>query len=182
MPVLGVSALQLSPDRDRLAPHADVARADHVDLRALVARGMLRNLPPALLEAPPRIDAPTPTARAALGYLHGNCGHCHNDRGPLAGLELALAQQAGAAARSAARTIESLVGHDSRYRAHGADAASKRVVPGAMQASVLAERMFSSNPLARMPPLGVRLIDAEGVALIERWIHHDLHRRKEPAR
>jgi hypothetical protein len=31
--------------------------------------------------------------------------------------------------------------------------------------------MRSPNPLTRMPPLGVRLIDAEGVALVERWIH-----------
>ena len=30
--------------------------------------------------SPPR----TPAERAALGYLHGNCGHCHNADGPLA--------------------------------------------------------------------------------------------------
>ena len=46
------------------------------------------------VEQPPRIAATSPTARAALGYLHGNCGHCHNDAGALTGLELVLAQQA----------------------------------------------------------------------------------------
>jgi mono/diheme cytochrome c family protein len=34
--------------------------------------------------------------------------------------------------------------------------------------------MQSGNPLARMPPLGVQVIDDEGIALVERWIRHDL--------
>ena len=32
----------------------------------------------------------TPVERAALGYLHGNCGHCHNADGPLRNLGLFL--------------------------------------------------------------------------------------------
>jgi hypothetical protein len=174
VPVLGFSALQLSPDRDPLAPHAEPARREHVDLAGLAARGLVRNLPQPLLDGPPRIAARTPTERAALGYLHGNCGHCHNDAGPLAGLDLALAQRAGAATDSAADTLRSLVGHSSRFRAGGRDAATQRIVPGSKDASVLAMRMQSGNPLARMPPLGVQVIDGEGIALVERWIRHDL--------
>jgi mono/diheme cytochrome c family protein len=175
VPLLGFSALQLSPDRDPLAPHAAPARAGDVDLARLAARGLVRDLPQSLLIAPPRIAAPTPTARAALGYLHGNCGHCHNDTGPLAGLELALAQQTDAAADSAERTLASLVGQSSRFRTAGADAATRRVVPGRKEASVLTVRMRSANPLARMPPLGVQVIDDAGLALVERWIRNDLH-------
>jgi hypothetical protein len=175
VPLLGFGALQLSPDRDPLAPHAEPARGEHADLARLAARGLVRDLPQALLASPPRIAARTPTARAALGYLHGNCGHCHNDAGPLAGLELALAQQALAPADSAARTLASLVGHSSRFRAGGAGAATRRIVPGREEASVLAVRMQSANPLARMPPLGVQVIDDEGLALVERWIRNDLH-------
>jgi mono/diheme cytochrome c family protein len=173
VPVLGFSALQLSPDRDPLAPHADPKRAGDVDLRSLVARGVLRGLPSGLLSAPPRIEAPTPTARAALGYLHGNCGHCHNAAGALAGLELVLAQQADGAAHSAERTLESLLGHSSRFRPHGS-VATQRIAadPGS---SVLTLRMKTDNPLARMPPLGVRVVDSQGVALIERWIASDLN-------
>ena len=72
-PVLGFSALQLARD-----------------LRRLSSRQILRNLP----AETPRIDAPSEAARAALGYLHGNCGHCHNDQGPLANVGLVLAQPA----------------------------------------------------------------------------------------
>ena len=79
----------------------------------------LRNLPRRYVEQPPRIAAASPTERAALGYLHGNCGHCHNDAGALTGLELVLAQQADAAAQSSERTMQSLLGHSSRFRAQG---------------------------------------------------------------
>ena len=40
--------------------------------------------------------------------------------------------------------------------------------------SVLTLRMKTDNPLARMPPLGVQVVDTMGVALIERWIANDL--------
>lgn len=178
VPVLGFSALQLSPDRDPLAPHADAVRPEYADLRRLDARGQIRNLPQALLDAPPRIEAASPTARAALGYLHGNCGHCHNDAGALASLDLSLAQQANAPAASAERTLRSLLGHSSRFRLRDA-VASKRLVAGSQDASVLAVRMKTGNPLARMPPLGVQVSDAEGIALIERWIHDHLPRPQE---
>jgi mono/diheme cytochrome c family protein len=172
VPVLGFSALQLSPDRDPLAPHADPQRADQADLRILAARGVLRGLPAELVSTPPRIEARTPTERAALGYLHGNCGHCHNAAGALTGLELVLAQQAQRDARSAERTLQSLLGHSSRFRPNDAQA-TQRIAAG-HGSSVLTLRMKTNNRLARMPPLGVQVVDTEGVALIERWIASDL--------
>jgi hypothetical protein len=172
VPVLGFTALQLSPDRDPLAPHADPQGAARADLKTLAARGVLRGLPPDVLATPPRIEARTPTARAALGYLHGNCGHCHNAAGALTGLELVLAQQADRAARSPERTLASLVGHSSRFRAHGSDA-TQRIAAG-HGSSVLTLRMKTDNRLARMPPLGVQVVDHEGIALIERWITSEL--------
>jgi hypothetical protein len=97
---------------------------------------------------------------AALGYLHGNCGHCHNDAA-LPALDLSLLQKSDAKA-SAARTYASLIGRPSRFVPHGA-AKAERV-------DVLVARMKSNDPLTRMPPLGVSIVDAEGVALISRWI------------
>jgi hypothetical protein len=182
-PVLGLTALQLSPARETgAAPMSEDRRADQrkdrrkdlrEDLRTLAARGVLRGLPQHVLDAPPRIAGATPAARAALGYLHGNCGHCHNDAGPLASLDLALAQKANATEQSAQRTLESLLGHTSRFRPRGS-VATARVVAGAPQASVLALRMQSTSPFSRMPPLGVQVVDREGVALVEQWIRQDL--------
>lgn len=158
VPLLGASALQLSRDRDPLAPHAEPRGAHDADLRSLASQGRLRNLPPPLLARAPRIAAPTPTARAALGYLHGNCGHCHNDVGPLAESELVLAQASATPAASAAKTLRSLM------------------LPGRSAGELVLQRLKSPNPYTRMPPLGVGVMDAEGAALVERWIRHDLNK------
>lgn len=174
VPILGVSALQLSPDRDPGAPNAEPRQADHVDLPALAERGLLRNLPAALLETAPRIDAPSPGARAALGYLHANCGHCHNDRGPLADVELAL-DQAAADKAALQRMLGTTIGRPADTRAFGLDT---RIVPGRPADSQLAARMRSRDPLTRMPPLGTELVDSEGLALVEQWIQQ-LHIKEE---
>jgi mono/diheme cytochrome c family protein len=89
-PNLGFSTLQLSTDRDPGAPHAETPPPGAVDLTSLVASGRLVNLPDALVATPPRIAARTPTERAALGYLHGNCGGCHEPHGALSELEMDL--------------------------------------------------------------------------------------------
>jgi hypothetical protein len=148
-PVLGFSALQLSSD-----------------LRALAASGVLRNLPAELLMHPPRIEAANATERAALGYLHGNCGHCHNDEGPLAVLEMSLAQRVARQAPPGA-ALRSLASVPSQFRMPGGTA---RIAPGRPDASIVALRMNSREPLLQMPPLGTSVVDAEAMALISRWI------------
>lgn len=169
VPVLGFSALQLSPDRDPLAPHAD--RTDgSVDLRQLAARGLLRNLPADLLNHPPRIVAASPAERAALGYLHGNCGNCHNDEGPLAVLDMTLAQRVAAPAPDA--VLRSIVGVQSQFVPAGAPVGAVRLAPGHLGASVIAARMSSRDPLEQMPPLGTSAVDRDAVALLARWIEN----------
>jgi hypothetical protein len=172
VPVLGVGALQLSSDRDPLAPHADADHAPALDLRALAATGRLRGLPRALLARPPRIPAASPVERAALGYLHANCGHCHNHDGAPAPVRLRLAQSAATPHAGAERVRASLIDAPSRYRAPGRTAGSPLVAPGRPQDSVLLLRMRSRHPNVQMPPLGTQLPDPGGLALVERWIHH----------
>lgn len=175
-PVLGFSALQLSSDRDPLAPHAEPPDADTPDLAKLVARGWLRHLPQPLLDDPPRIAAPTPVARAALGYLHGNCGHCHADpalSGAAVPVAMVLAHDVTGAA-SARKTLRALIGASSRFVPHGGEPLTRLVVPGDARASVLALRMRSRDPRVQMPPLGTAIADADGLALIERWIDETL--------
>ena len=172
VPVLGFSALQLSPDRDPLAPHAE-RLAGAVDLDSLSKRGLLRNFPVDLLARPPRIAAANPAERAALGYLHGNCGNCHNNEGPLSVLEMNLAQRVGAPVQEtshANQVLGSLVGVESGFRPAGAPGNARRIVPGHSDASVITLRMNSRDPLQQMPPLGTAAVDAEAVALMARWI------------
>lgn len=173
VPVLGFSALQLSADRDPRAPHAEAPAAGDVDLRALVDRGLLRNLPAALIDEPPRIAAASAEERAALGYLHGNCGHCHNDpreSGAGVPVELLLAQYV-ARPDSADAVRRSLTGTQSRFRpAH--DRRTER-------AELMTMRMRSRDPRVQMPPLGTQIPDSRSLALIERWIANYLATSKE---
>jgi mono/diheme cytochrome c family protein len=157
-----------------MAPHGEPRKAGDVDLRDLVERGLLRHLPPEALENPPRIAAGSPAERAALGYLHGNCGHCHNDNGAPVPVDLALWQ----GWTENPKVMRSLLGA-SRYRAPGAHAASAVVEPGRPEASVLMARMRSRNPQTQMPPLGTVEPDNAALALVERWIRTQPQARKE---
>ena len=144
---LGFSALQLSSDRDPNAAHAEPA--GELDLGTLIDRGLVRGYsgPRA-----PRIAARTPTERAALGYLHGNCGGCHNARTSLASLDMEM-------------TPATLINRASHYKPTHA-----RVTPHAPDESVVVERMRSRDAVAQMPPLGSQLVDQEGVELVSAWI------------
>jgi len=156
VPVLGFSALQL--------PH---------ELPALVARGQLRKLPPALLKQPPQIAADSATERAALGLMHANCGHCHHGSGGVP-VALRLAQRVADPEASRAEVLASLLSPSGRF-----NAGAPLIEPGQPQTSALVHRMRSRQGLLQMPPLGTQRPDDEGLALIERWITHDLP-RKEP--
>ena len=94
--------------------------------------------------------------RAALGYLHGNCGHCHNAKA-LEATGLFLAQSAVSPGRSADATRKS----------------------AAERAPEILRRVRSANPYVRMPPLGVTVADAEGLQAVERWIHEPPQPAKE---
>ena len=168
VPVLGFSALQLSSDRDPLAPHAE-SHSD-VDLRMLVARGLIRNLQPALVKTPPRIGGASPAERAALGYLHGNCGHCHNDNGAPAPVDLTLSQSVASGNAGAEKVLRTMIDARSRFRGHGLNADAPLIDPGNPGDSVLIARVRSRNPNTQMPPIGTQLLDTQAIALLERWV------------
>jgi hypothetical protein len=179
IPVLGFSALQLSADRDPLAPHSTAP--PQIELRDLVARALLRNLPAALLDKPPRIAASSATERAALGYLHGNCGHCHSSPdGSDASVPLGmlLAQDVSDPVTSN-KVRRSLIGVSARFRLPEMQTSLPIISPGDSHASTLTARMRSRDAHVQMPPLGTAIPDAEGLALIERWIDHDLKTTRE---
>lgn len=178
--VLGFSALQLSPDRDGLAPHAERLEPGMVTLAALLEEGRLDRAPAVLAGRPPRIPAATPRERAVVGYLAANCGTCHpGTSGPLARLGLDLRVPALATERSALgwfRTALEAPGKTSIPEAP--EGASRRIKPGAPDLSTLHFRTSSRRPARQMPPLGSALPDVEALDLIRAWISEDLPARK----
>jgi hypothetical protein len=171
--VLGVTALQLSPDRDSNAPHAETPPPGAVDLTTLVERHLVRGLPARFTQTPPRIAARSPTERAALGYLNTNCGVCHTGLGELASLSFALNYTLGRGAGEAPALLTS-VGRPSKFKVPGAADIIERVSAGHPDKSMIVARMASRYPLLQMPPLGTRLVDDAAVGLIKRWIVEDL--------
>jgi len=172
-PVLGFTALQLSSDRDPNALHASRRQAE-VHIEDLAARGLVRGLPRGLVATPPRIATDSADERAALGYLHANCGICHNRHGPLAGIGLDLLQNLSEGAASVERTRASALAVRALRPVGGAEL---RVDPGKPEHSVLFRRMGARDPLDQMPPLGTEKPDREALALVERWIHSLADRR-----
>jgi hypothetical protein len=149
--VLGFSAIQLSHDDP----------SGQLTLDELARRDLL-TMPPA---GPLEVNADA-EARAALGYLHANCGHCHNQqRPPHSGLRcfdpqdkldfLLRASELGAVNQTAA------------YRT----ALGQAIKPGDPGGSDVVKRMNGRRRFPpSMPPLASERIDDHGVALVRAWI------------
>lgn len=172
--VLGFGALQLSSDRDPLAPNAESLRPGDATLETLVRRGLVRGLPRRLVERPPRVAADTPRGRAAMGYLHANCSICHDSAGPMRGLGVSLRHALDARAQADEPAVAG-IGHATRYAIPGAPPdRSVWIDPGSPATSAVFARMVSRSPVAQMPPLGTQVVDAQAVAVLRGWIEEDL--------
>lgn len=148
--VLGFSAIQLGP----------AAEPGEVDLAGLAQQGRLTKPPSAVPVVPgTQIEA------AAVGYLHANCGHCHNSTRP---------------ARDGPRCFDPDTTHDFALAvgdlASTANTATYRtavgsaVKPGNPGDSPVLELMNRRAFLRQMPPLATNKVDSEAVANIRAWI------------
>lgn len=173
MEVLGFSALQLSPERDPDATPAEPSVPGLISLKTLIERKLLRSYPAGWLENPPRIRASSPTGRAALGYLHANCGNCHNPAGSLDVLNLLL-RYSVAPGPPGESAITTAVDRKGRFRIPGAGPDETYLIrPGDPAHSAVLFRMSSRSPFYQMPPLATKLVDAAAVDLVRRWILED---------
>jgi hypothetical protein len=174
-PVLGFNALQLSDDRDPLAPHARPLDGSSMTLTRLDGLGLLGPRPPELIENAPRIYARSPRERAVLGYLSSNCGSCHNEHGPLASLGLYLQHGTTSLGRERAPAYSTAVDVAGEYVTPGVSPVeSRRVAPGFPETSAIVYRMSSRRPSSQMPPLGTAIVDVQALELIRAWIAEDL--------
>lgn len=166
VPVLGFAARQLATDDHPGAVPGDPAPRLNLTLSALVSRGVLVGFDPRLIVADP--PGASRLERAALGYLHGNCGHCHNAQGPLAKIGLDLRQTVS---DPHAGPLAATLGQPLKSPPPGlAPGTLARVEPGRPDLSAIPQRMATRWPVLQMPPLGTALVDAEAVDLINRWI------------
>jgi hypothetical protein len=152
--VLGLSAVQMS-------------RTDHPPaMREFAAMGLLSDPPAEPAGFPAPGDA---TTAAALGYLHANCGHCHNKNGT-AWPDTQMVLRLTTADRDPATSgvYASIVGKDINYWRGGA--ITKRVLPGAPDMSGVFVRMNARGTKDQMPPLATESVDPDGLAAVRAWI------------
>lgn len=169
--VLGFTALQLSDDRDPLAPHAEAIGAEVVTLKALVAEGRLSPARPELVAAPPRVVAADPRERAVVGYLSTNCGSCHNRASTIASLGLFLKYTLAEGGQCAPDALSTTVEQPGHWVVPTApDGTSRLVAPGRPDLSALLHRAKSRRPSSQMPPIGTVLADREALALVQAWV------------
>jgi hypothetical protein len=159
--VLGFSAIQLA--RPAAAP-------DEITLDRLIEEARVTTPPRAPLAVPG-----TSAEAAALGYLHANCGSCHNSArppgavsyAPPPGLDLWLRAD-GLSTPGATPTYQTAIG--------------RFVVPGAPRDSALYRWAAGTSWfLPRMPPIATKVVDRNGLATLERWIV-ELGARAAPGR
>jgi hypothetical protein len=152
--ILGFSAIQLSkPGRPPT-------------LLSLSADGLLTNVPPSGIDYPVPGD---PTTRAALGYLHANCGHCHN---PDVGLGRILNQylrlNVADVVPETTPLWRSTVNRPSQW--FHATGVTDRIAAHAPDASAIPYRMGQREGYPQMPPIGTKAVDNAGLATVRAWI------------
>jgi len=167
--ILGFTALQLSDDRDPLAPHSEALTPDMITLRTLVAEERLVPSRREWIAAPPRVIASDPQARASLGYLSTNCGSCHNPESSIASLGLFLKYRITDLRPAALASAVDRTGHWIVPTASEDD--SKIIHPGRADLSAIIARAGSRRGASQMPPIGTVVADRQALDLLSSWVN-----------
>ncbi|MEI9953751.1 MAG: hypothetical protein WDO74_33425 [Pseudomonadota bacterium] len=155
--LIGFSALQLAHDSDD--PTAWT-------LARLSAEGRLSQPPTAI----PKIPGDE-KARAALGYMHANCGHCHSPRSSVTSrISILLWLQTDSLADVASTTSYRTSVAQKTLAEEGPPGVKAIIDPGSPQTSSLFVRIAARGPGYSMPPVATNEIDPVGRQAIEDWI------------
>lgn len=150
--VLGFSAIQLAP-RSYATPERLPAAAEQ-----------LLSTPLAELDVPGSAEQ-----RAALGYLHANCSHCHN-QSPSAQSKDKCVNPNQHLSFTLDFTLHTDQLADVEHTATYRTAIGKVIKAGNPGGSKVLQMMGKRGAFAQMPPLGTEQVDTEGLATIRAWI------------
>jgi hypothetical protein len=160
--ILGFGAIQLDWD------NPDAAQ---LDLKELVTRDLLTN-PPTAPSTPtePYFKLPgTVNEPPALGYLHANCGHCHNPTsGNYGATPMELRLTVGTLGQLST-TPAYMTAVNCNTNVSGTTA-TKIIVAGQPDNSAMIERFESTNMSLHMPQKGSEITDPTGQTTLRTWI------------
>jgi hypothetical protein len=155
--VLGFSAIELDWD------NPDAAQ---LDLQKLIDLGKLSAAPTG---SSPYFPIPgTANEKQVLGYMHANCGHCHNASSSVQGntpmqLRLSVGTLGTVGATPAYTTTVDVNGNM-------IGGLSKIVAKGQPDQSIMVYRFESTNTTEHMPALGSEIIDDTAKTALRTWI------------
>lgn len=161
--VLGFTAMQLDDEGGGGAGSGSVTH-----LSDLVAEDLLTDAPGDL--ALPGTDE----EKAVLGYLHANCGTCHNTSSSIqARVDMNLwlsPQMAQLTSIEETETYKTTVGVTTSVPQDAPPGAVDRIVPGSPGTSNVYLRLDSRGEAYSMPPLGTEDVDMAARDMIGAWI------------
>ena len=152
--VLGFGAVQLAHEAKQV---------DDVTLDRLVEEGRLSVEP----KKPIRVPG-TAEEAAAIGYLHANCGHCHNGGRPPDATYFRPPPTVDFGLR-----VQDLTSVTST-RAYATAARFSMGLNPAGSHLVLQRMTREGAYRRRMPPIATEIVDDEGVALVRAWLERRL--------
>ena len=167
--VLGFDELQLSDDKDPLALHIEEVNERDLPLttlRYLVDRGLVKSPNPEWLTNAPRIHSKTDLGRAAMGYMHANCGHCHNPNGRAAMTRQYLRHSMQATDEHTEPAYLTTVNQPTRSFQIPGISKTFRILPAEPDLSAVHYRLDRGS----MPSVGKKIIDRDAVEQIGNWI------------
>jgi len=149
--VLGLSAVQMARE------------GDGPTLRDLDRAGLLSDSP--VDHVGVSGDA---TTVSALGYLHANCGHCHNERGTSwPDTQMVLRLRVAERDVASSELFRSTVGVATNYWRGGPIV--NRITAGSPDGSAVVARM-KLRAKEQMPPLATEVVDDAGLQVVRDWI------------
>ena len=161
--VLGFGAIQLDYNSTTL------------DLEDLIAQGKL-SVNPTTGTAGARFVIPGgATVPPAVGYMHANCGHCHNPTANnFSHTPTDMRLRVGALANTAAiPAYMTLVDKTSSLGYVHDDGMSYTLLidGGNADNSILMKRLVSTNAMKHMPNKGSEMVDPTGMTTLQTWIN-----------
>jgi len=121
------------------------------------------------LSNPPAAGTTFAAPDTAQGYLHANCGHCHNPNGSAwVNSSMVLRLDVAETAAATTKIVQSTVGVDiQQWLGHGY---TKRIIAGDPTNSALWFRTTQRAVNIQMPPIATEHPDTAGVELLRTWI------------
>jgi hypothetical protein len=155
--ILGFSAVQLA--------HDDVDETAWT-LSRLAADGKLSTTPPSSIELPG-----DETSRAALGYLHANCGHCHHPLSVVTSrIQINLWLRTDSLADVLTTPTYQTTVNQTPLSETQPPSGALIIDPGSPETSTLFLRVDSRGAEYSMPPLATEEVDPSGRDAVGAWI------------